>query len=170
MTLTTSQQLSSMLPQLFSHAERPVIDSTAVRRTRDATPQNDGSLNDGWNSKDHECGGTTSQPTQTCFGSWSAAFDQSEFAMPPPRILVGRELRSRPRAKYVLVVTPLPGDTSQKTVDAVTKPCQCPSYPSTRAWHNRCVGSSLLESGGSDRDAWASTSRSAEFDAYLLGL
>ena len=157
----------------MSNAERPVIDLTEMR-TRDAAPQYDFGHDDGWTARpkrlEHEFSSATSEPTQICFESWSAAFDASDFVLPPPRMLVGRELRSRPRTKPLLVVTPPPGDMCQKKVDADIKESPYPPYPSTRAWHNRSVGSSLLESEGSDRDQWASISRSVEFDVFLLGL
>ena len=59
----------------------------------------------GRNCKDNQYFSQEPQPTQICFGSWSDAFDESEVALPPPKIFVGRGLRSRPQAIPLLLLS-----------------------------------------------------------------
>jgi hypothetical protein len=113
------------------------------------------------------------QSAQICFGSWSDAFDECEVVMPPPKILVGRGLRSRPHAKSEKSQSAVSNGarvSCDNSVDAAGTANESRSHPSTRAWHNRRVGSSLLESEGKDRVQWTSIARSAEFEAFLQDL
>ena len=140
---------------MSNHNQRPVIDSTVIMRTSDAMLLREQCHEDEWNSKQHECCCTTSHSNQICFGRWSAAFCENDAALPPPKILVSRELRCT---------------LCEKTVGAAGSVIKPSPYPSTRAWHNRCVGSMLLESKDKNRGQWTPISRTAEFETFLQDL
>ena len=150
---------------MSNHAKRPASANTTVIGESDAMPHHAKhrcDLVDGWNSEEHQCNSTISQPIQLCFESWSSAFDENDAAMPPPKILIGRGHRSRPQAKSATVNPP------GYMCDAASPVLKSCSNLTTRARHNRCVGSSLLEA--KYRDTWTSTTRSAEFEVFLQGL
>jgi hypothetical protein len=117
-------------------------------------------------TEEHQRSSKATYPTQICFGSWSAAFEEGEIAMPPPKILIGRGLRSRPQA--ILASTDSYDDVvCEISMDIVATGTKLCPLPSTRSWHNRRVGHSLLESEGNNRNRSISIARPAEFETFL---